>query len=96
MKIQELLQTNANTLQRKQFKALKKHVLTILKSISISIEMENFNKLMKEHTKFSLAGDGMGADHYFINFRFTNKNKEDEGDDIGDVIRKLIELRQGS
>ena len=83
----ELLEITPKSLAEKQYETLRKYAIAVLESVINDIKNENYNI-----DRFHFSGsDGIyGDDNYFIPFYI----KDDYTSDIGDVFRKLQELRE--
>ena len=88
--IKDIMQMDVTNLKKKQFDALKRHVLGELNLLCNCIENNRFT----EAGAFlfdSPAGDGYGLDSTCINFQY---DRTDDPLDIGDVIEKLESLNE--
>lgn len=84
--LKELGFKNANTIVEEKYKnAIYEEALKIMKNFVECFEQKRYEK-MQDMLAFSPAGDGWGADNYYLSFQNLGKNFED----INDVITFLI------
>ena len=86
MDIVELLNTTPEELARKQYEALEAHVLNTLDTVKTCIKARSWDDIPMA---FSPAGDDMGCDNYFIDFKLSQY-----GTDIAEVVNRLKELEK--
>lgn len=82
-----LLAVDVDSLHRRQFEALKRHIIDTLKDAIKNVSEDNFNKA-KQMTFNSPAGDEMGCDNDCIDFGFNGKEM-----DFREAIYALEELK---
>ena len=70
-----LLAVDVDSLHRRQYEALKRHIIDTLKEAIKNVSEDNFNKA-EQMTFNSPAGDEMGCDNNCIDFGF-NGNEMD-------------------
>lgn len=83
-----LLAVDVDSLHRRQFEALKRHIIDTLKDAIKNVSEDNFNKA-KQMTFNSPAGDEMGCDNDCIDFGFNGKEM-----DFREAIFALEELKE--
>lgn len=83
-----LLAVDVDNLYRRQFEALKRHIIDTLKEAIKNVSEDNFNKA-KQMTFNSPAGDEMGCDNDCIDFGFNGKEM-----DFREAIYALEELKE--
>ncbi len=91
MNINELLETDVNTLKERQHDALQSGVVEFLRDIAFMIEEGQYDEVLCL-TLDSNAGDGYGSDNTVLDFGSVWESGERDGTDIGVVIEKLKEL----
>lgn len=67
-----LLDVDVSNLRKRQFDALKNHIICVLKNTAKIVQEENF-KAVKDICFDSPAGDEMGSDNSCIDFGFNGK-----------------------
>lgn len=86
MDIKEILKMTPENLAKEQHDTLKKAVVDKLNTIARLINNEQYLKVSDFYLESSPSGDCMGCDNEYIDF------SDIYGEDIGDVIEKLIHL----
>jgi hypothetical protein len=86
----ELMQTKPEELAKIQYEKLKEHTINRLRKIINLIENDAFDEVRNKLT-FSPAGDGMGSDHWFIDFDYGSTEM-----DLMEVINVLENLKSKS
>ena len=94
MKLTELLETSPESLAKTQEKALAEYLRSRLLFIAELVGNGNYTAV-KGELAFSPAGDGMGCENQYIAFPDVVIDAV-YGTDIGDIIDKLIKLREAS
>ena len=84
--LKRLMNINPSSLAEAQAKALKKHILDTLATVSYHIERGAYGVVLEDLVE-SPAGDGHGTDNFYINFGYTM-----EPMDLAETIEKLKEL----
>lgn len=87
--LKALMETSVDTLAKRQFDALKAHVVKVLQDAAYNINACQFDKIP---TFYSPGGDDAGCDNTCLDFSWC----ETQGPylDIGNVISKLKELKK--
>ena len=67
-----LLDVDVSNLRKRQFDALKNHIICVLRDAAKIVQDENF-KAVKNICFYSPAGDEMGCDNHCIDFGFNGK-----------------------
>lgn len=89
-----LLDVDVYTLRQKQFEALKKHIINVLREAAKIVTEEKFD-LVDKMIFNSPAGDDMGCDNHCIDFGFNGKELDFyEVIDILQTMKKEISASQ--
>lgn len=91
--LSEIMSINVDNLREKQYQALKKHVVNILKKITDIVQNDGDLNKVTEMLAYSPAGDGYGLDNDYINFGFNSENEKLKYMDIGEVCHLLHSLK---
>lgn len=91
MKTKELLETTPEDLASRQYDAVKTDAISILRAMAAHLQKDDLQKA-KEMIEFSPSGDGYGSDNSFISF--SEIMDCFDGADIGDIISKMISLKE--
>lgn len=91
--LSEIMSINVDNLREKQYQALKKHVVEVLKKITDIIQNDGDLNKVVEMLAYSPAGDGYGCDNDYINFGIQSENENLKYMDIGDVCHLLHNLK---
>ena len=95
-----LLETDVDSLRRKQYEAYKEYVLSVLNLFVERISKDgNLAALVEDFTELSPAGDGQGEDNRYIDFGLSPSCAEEDESlvhmDIADACALLMRLRTG-
>jgi hypothetical protein len=83
----ELMQTKPEELAKIQYEKLKEYTINTLTKIINLVENDAFEEVRKK-LSYSPAGDGMGSDHWFIDFDYGSTEM-----DLMEVINILEDLK---
>ena len=86
--LKDVLGIDPTEIYAKQYAALKAHGIQILVKITTAMENDDHN-IIRECLSNSPAGDDMGVDNSFIDFKFS----KDGYDDIEDFMTMLYDLK---
>ena len=83
-----LLDVDVSTLRQKQYDALKKHIINVLREAATIVKEEKLEKV-EEMTFYSPAGDEMGCENNCIDFGFNGKKL-----DFYEVVEMLKTMKK--
>jgi hypothetical protein len=69
MNLKELMKVDVENLRLKQNEAIKEHIISTLHQVITLVSKDKF-KEVEQLLEHSPAGDGMGSENNFINFKF--------------------------
>ena len=92
-KVNSVMSIDPKNITEKQYEVLREYTISVLEDALNLIKEEKYDDVRLD---YSPAGDGYGKDNAYIDFRFSqaDRNGYVEIEDIGDVLEELIRLKK--